>query len=65
MTESRNPGQGEDNWGLNQPIWDDIEEEEPDAVDFRMLAEAEEDPDCKEFVSEEETLKALGILGND
>lgn len=43
------------------PTWDDIEETEPDAVDLKMLESADNDPDCKEFISEEEALKELGI----
>ncbi|MCD7904732.1 MAG: hypothetical protein LUG24_03985 [Clostridiales bacterium] len=39
--------------------WDDIEEVEPDEWDLQMLSEIESDPDCKEFVSEEELQKIL------
>ena len=41
--------------------WDDIEEVEPDEVDLKMLDEMDSDPDCKDFVSEEEALKMLGL----
>ena len=40
--------------------WEDIEEVEPDEIDLEMLNEID-DPDCKEFVSEEEALKMLGL----
>lgn len=29
--------------------WDDIEEVEPDKWDLQMLADIENDPECKEF----------------
>lgn len=29
--------------------WDDIEEVEPDEWDLQMLADIENDPECKEF----------------
>ncbi len=40
---------------------EDIPETVPDEIDLQMIKEMEEDPDCHEFVSEEEALKALGI----
>ncbi|MCD8089126.1 MAG: hypothetical protein LUD81_00600 [Clostridiales bacterium] len=39
--------------------WDDIEEVVPDEWDLKMLSDIENDPDCKEFVSEEELLSCL------
>ncbi len=33
-------------------LWDDIEEEEPDAIDLQMLQAIEEDPECHEFTKE-------------
>ena len=41
--------------------WDDIEEVEPDEVDLKMLDEMDSDPDCKDFLSEQEALKMLGL----
>lgn len=32
--------------------WDDIEEEEPDAIDLQMLKSIEEEPECHEFTKE-------------
>ncbi len=32
--------------------WEDIEEEEPDAIDLQMLKAIEEDPECHEFIKE-------------
>ena len=37
--------------------WENIEEIEPDEWDLEMLAEIEINPDCKEFISEEEMLE--------
>ena len=34
--------------------WDMIEEENPDEFDLEMLTEIENNPDCKEFMSEAE-----------
>ena len=45
----------------NFPSWDDIGEVEPDDVDIAMLRETEVNPDCKIFVSSEETMKELGL----
>ena len=43
-----------------KPIsWDDIEDEEPDEFDLEMLASIENDPNCKEFVSEDEMFVRL------
>jgi len=36
--------------------WDDIEEVEPDEIDRQMLAEIENNPNCKEFISRDELL---------
>jgi len=41
--------------------WEDIPETVPDEIDLQMIKEMEKDPDCHEFVSEEEALKELGI----
>lgn len=38
-----------------------IEEVEPDDWDKAMIKEIETDPDCKEFVSESDALKELGL----
>ncbi len=47
--------------GFMHRSWEDIPETVPDEIDLQMIKEMEEDPDCHEFVSEEEALKALGI----
>lgn len=36
------------------PSWDNIEEIEPDKFDLQMLKAIESDPECHEFVSENE-----------
>ena len=41
--------------------WENIEEVEPDKFDLLMLKEIEEDPDCHEFISEEEMMAELGL----
>lgn len=41
--------------------WDDIEEVVPDEFDLKMLHEIDSDPDCKEFISEEDALKMLDL----
>ncbi|MBU5478060.1 hypothetical protein KQI69_02470 [Eubacterium sp. MSJ-13] len=41
--------------------WSDIKEVEPDDWDKSMIKEIETDPDCKEFVSEADALKELGL----
>ena len=41
--------------------WDDIEDVEPDEFDAKMLAEIDADPDCNEYISEDEALKMLDL----
>lgn len=41
--------------------WSDIDAVEPDETDLMMLHEIESNPDCHEFVSQEEALKELGL----
>lgn len=41
--------------------WDNIEEIEPDEWDRQMLNDIRNDPDCREFLSSEETMKQLGL----
>jgi len=36
--------------------WDDIEEVEPDEIDLEMMADIGTNPDCSEFISEEELM---------
>ena len=38
-----------------------LPEEAPDAIDLAMLDEIKNNPDCREFVSEEEAMKLLGL----
>ena len=47
--------------GFMHHSWEDIPEIMPDEIDLQMIKEMEDDPDCHEFVSEEEMLKELGI----
>lgn len=47
--------------GFMHRSWEDIPETVPDEIDLQMLKEMDEDPECHEFVSEEEMLKELGI----
>ena len=42
--------------GLKKRDWDNIEEVEPDEIDLRMMADIETNPDCNEFISEEELM---------
>jgi uncharacterized membrane protein YkgB len=46
---------------FDSTLWDDIEEVVPDEWDLKMLKEIDENPDCKEFVSEDELYKALDL----
>ena len=39
--------------------WDDIEEVEPDEIDLMLLDEIRKNPECHEFVSQEELMKEL------
>ena len=41
--------------------WSSIPEEEPDAIDLRMLKEIEENPDCHIFIPASEAEKILQI----
>lgn len=41
--------------------WNDIEEVEPDEFDLQMLEEIENNPECQEFISQEELLKTLNM----
>lgn len=45
---------------MNEPIFN-IETVEPDEWDKKMLADIENNPDCKEFVSADEAMKQLGL----
>jgi len=40
--------------------WASIEEVEPDEIDLQMIREAQSDPDCKSFASDEEIRAVLG-----
>ncbi len=40
--------------------WDAIEEAEPDEVDMQMIQEAQTDPDCSSFATDEEVRTVLG-----
>ncbi len=47
--------------GFMHYSWEEIPEITPDEIDLQMIKEMESDPDCHEFISEEELLKELGI----
>lgn len=41
--------------------WSDIEEVSPDEWDLKMLKDIDKNPDCHEFVSQDELLKELNL----
>lgn len=41
--------------------WEDVEEITPDEWDKKMLSDVKENPDCNEFISEEELMKELNL----
>ena len=45
-------------FGVN---WENIEEAKPDDWDMQMLGEIKDNPECHEFVSEEDAMKELGL----
>ena len=46
---------------FSQRSWSDIEEVTPDEWDLKMLKDIDENPDCHEFVSQDELLKELNL----
>ena len=42
-------------------LFADIEKVEPDETDLIMLKEIENNPDCHEFISQEELMKELNM----
>ena len=42
-------------------ILENIEEVEPDEFDLMMLEEVRNNPECHEFISQEDLMKELGI----
>lgn len=48
----------EGGWHVHK-TWDEIPEEEPDEFDLKMLADIETNPDCKEFISQDELLNSF------
>ena len=42
--------------------WENIEEIKPDDWDLQMLDEIKENPECREFMSEEDAMKKLGLV---
>ena len=46
---------------LSPRSWEDIEEVTPDEWDLKMLDEINRNPDCHEFVSQEDLLKELNL----
>lgn len=41
--------------------WENVEEVQPDEWDLRMLHEVKTNPECHEFVSEEDAMRELGL----
>lgn len=41
--------------------WNNIETEEPDEWDLEMINEIKNNPDCKEFMTTDETMRELGL----
>lgn len=46
---------------FSKRTWDDIEEEDPDEWDQKMLREIEGNPECHEFIPAAEAMKRLGL----
>lgn len=46
---------------LSSHSWEDIEEVSPDEWDLKMLDQIAKNPDCHEFISQEELLEELGM----
>ncbi len=46
---------------LSPRSWEDIEETVPDEWDLKMLNDITNDPDCREFITQEELLKELDL----
>lgn len=42
--------------------WEDIRETAPDEWDLKMLDDIDHNPECHEFVSQEDVLKELGLI---
>lgn len=68
VVELMNEHQAEQFWKLicnhffvTEKTWDNIEEIEPDEMDWQMLREIEQDPDCHEFVSAADAYRELGL----
>lgn len=46
---------------LTSRSWDDIEEISPDEWDLKMLDDINKNPDCHEFISQDDLLKELNL----
>lgn len=46
---------------ISPQTWDNIDEIEPDEFDLMLLEEIRNNPECHEFVSQEEALKELEL----
>ena len=46
---------------ISPKSWDNIKEVVPDKWDLEMLDEIDKNPDCHEFVSQEDLLKELNL----
>ena len=43
-----------------EALWSAVPEEEPDEIDLQMLQEIENNPECHEIATEEETMAVFG-----
>lgn len=46
---------------LSPKSWEDIEKVTPDELDLKMLDDIDKNPDCHEFISQDELLKELDL----
>lgn len=46
---------------LSSRSWEDIEEVSPDEWDLKMLDDIDQNPDCREFISQEALLEKLNL----
>lgn len=46
---------------LSPKSWEDIKEVSPDEWDLEMLDDIDKNPDCHEFISQDELLKELDL----
>ncbi len=46
---------------LSPRSWNDIEEVQPDEWDLKMLDDIDKNPDCHEFITQEDLIKELNL----